>query len=371
MPSLLRNLVRAARRAWNRILATDRFVRLYLVFFTATCVLLGAASIPHDITIGQLSVLLGVTLCFHIYTYTFNDVVDLSIDRTNPARRQDLLVRGVLTPRQVLLIAIIQPLLTIPLTASLGAGAAAYVTLAAAFALMGAYNVWGKRCRFPPLTDAIQGMAWGSLAIYAAHAIGAAPTALTWMVTAYVTIFTLLFNGIYGPFRDLTSDFAASARTTAIVFGARPTAGGGRYVPPALSVYAWCILAVLVGMNAVLFFRNDFHYSTSVWIPTACVVGALSLWAVLLQPQVLQPRESAADVAWRLQMYILISVLPIAFFAHADAGILLALAFLNAFALVLFDCTSAVTRWAWAVIGAVRYLAHEEHRSPARVTHAD
>jgi 4-hydroxybenzoate polyprenyltransferase len=141
MPSLLRNLVRAARRAWDRILATDRFVRLYLVFFTATCVLLGAASIPHDITIGQLSVLLGVTLCFHIYTYTFNDVVDLSIDRTNPARRQDLLVRGVLTPRQVLLIALVQPLLTIPLTASLGAGAAAYVTLAAAFALMGAYNV--------------------------------------------------------------------------------------------------------------------------------------------------------------------------------------------------------------------------------------
>ncbi|PYR47651.1 MAG: hypothetical protein DMF89_18045 [Acidobacteria bacterium] len=156
---LFRNMARAARRAWNWILATDRIIRLYLLFFTASCVLFGASSIPHDITIGQLSALLGVTLCFHVYTYTLNDVIDLSIDRVNPARRQDLLVRGVLTPRQVLLIAFIQPLLTIPLTASLGVGAAAYVTLGAAFALMGAYNVWGKRCPFPPLTDAIQGMA--------------------------------------------------------------------------------------------------------------------------------------------------------------------------------------------------------------------
>jgi 4-hydroxybenzoate polyprenyltransferase len=369
---VLRNLVRPARRAWNWILASDRFVRLYLVFFTGTCLLLGAASIPHDITIGQLSALLGVTLCFHVYTYTLNDVVDLTIDRTNPARRQDLLVRGVLTPRQMLLIAFVQPLLTIPITASLGAGAAAYGTLAAAFALMGAYNMWGKRCRFPPLTDAIQGMAWGSLAIYAAQTVGASPTSLTWMVTAYLTVFTLLFNGIYGPFRDLASDFAAGARTTAIVFGARPaSAGGRRHVPRALSAYAWCILAVLVGMNAVLIFRNDFHYSTSVWIPTACVVGALNLWAVLLQPQVLNPRDSAADLAWRLQMYILASVLPIAFFAHADAGILLAIAFLNAVALVFFDCTSAVTRWAWAIIGAVCSLTNEEHRPPARITHAD
>ena len=92
---------------------------------------------------------------------------------------------------------------------------------------------------------------------------------------------------------------------------------------------------------------------------------------VLLQPQVLNPLESAADVAWRLQMYILVSVLPIAFFAHAGAGVLLAIAFLNAFALVLFDCTSAVTRWVWSIIGAACYLAHEGQGPPARVTHAD
>jgi len=98
-----------------------------------------------------------------------------------------------------------------------------------------------------------------------------------------------------------------------------------------------------------------------VWVSTASVVGALNLWAVLLQPHVLHPRESATDIAWRLQMYILVTVLPIAFFGYAAASILLALAFLNALALVLFDCTSAVTRWAWAVIGAVGVSAHEEH----------
>jgi 4-hydroxybenzoate polyprenyltransferase len=364
--------MRLARRAWSWVLVTDRFVRLYLLFFTASCVLFGTASIPQRITIGQLGALLGVTLCFHVYTYTLNDVIDLTIDRGNPARGQDLLVRGAVSARQVLLVALVQPVLTIPLTASLGASPAAYFTLATAFALMGAYNFWGKRCGFPPVTDAIQGMAWGSLAVYGAQAIGAAPTALTWMVAAYLAVFTLMFNGIYGPFRDLASDFAGGARTTAIAFGARPApAGGERHVPWALSAYAWFILAVLVGMNAALIIRNDFHYSTAVWISTASIVGALDLWAVRLQPQVLHPRESAANVAWRLQMYILASILPLAFFAYTGASILMAIALLNAIALVLFDCTSAVARWVGATIGAVYSLAHEEHRPPAHVTHAD
>ena len=366
------NLGRSASRMWAWIQAIDRFVRLYILFFPVSCVLLGAASVPHDITLGQLGALVGVATCFQIYTYAFNDVIDLSIDRINPARRQDPLVRGVLTPRQAVMIGVVQPLLAIPLTMALGAGAEAYVTLAASFALMGAYNVWGKRCPFPPLTDAVQGLAWSGLSVYGAQAIGVAPTALTWWLAAYLTVFTLLFNGIYGPFRDLISDFAAGAKTTAIVFGARPaSAGRRRYVPTVLSVYAWCLLVLLVGMNAVLMFRNDFHYGTSTWVLTACIVGALNVWAVLLQPQVLHPRESAADVAWRLQMFILMTVLPIAFFASAGAGILLTLAFLNALALVLFDSTSAVTRWAWGIIGAVSHVVHEEHRPPARITHAD
>ena len=363
--------MRASRRAWNRILAVDRFVRLYLLFYTATWVLLGASSVRQGLTLGQLGALLGVTLCIHIYTYVLNDVIDLPIDRTQSARRDDPLVRGDITRRSALLIALIQPLLTIPLTSFLGGSSAGYGTLAAAFVTMGAYNLWGKRCRFPPITDAIQGISLGCLPVYGAQAFGMTPTALTWILAAYAAVYTVFINGIHGSFRDLANDLARGARTTAIVLGARPAPAGGRHVPPALSAYAWCILAALIAMNTLMVFRNDFRYHTLAWLTTGCAVGALDAWAVWLQPQVLHPCGSAADVAWRLQMFILVTVLPIAFLAHADAGILLILALMNAFALVLFDCTPAVTRWVWAAIGAVRNLAHEEHRLPARIPHTD
>jgi hypothetical protein len=223
--------------------------------------------------------------------------------------------------------------------------------LAAGFALMGAYNLWGKRCPLPPLTDAVQGLAWGSLAIHAALALGLAPTALTWMVAAYATVFIVFINGIHGSFRDLANDLASGARTTAIFFGARPVAASDqRQVPAVLSVYAWVILAILVALNAVLLLRNDFHYGVRAWLATAAFVGGLTGWSVVLQPRVLRPRAADSNVAWRLQMYIVLTALPVAFAAYADVRILASLALLNAFALALFECTSAVTRWAWLTI---------------------
>ena len=364
--------MRASRRAWNWILAVDRFVRLYLLFYTATWVLLGASSVRQGLTIGELGALLGVTLCIHIYTYVLNDVIDLPIDRTQSARRDDPLVRGDITRRSALLIALIQPLLTIPLTWFLGGSSAAYGTLAAAFVTMGAYNLWGKRCRFPPITDAIQGISLGCLPIYAAQALGMTPTALTWMVAAYAAVYTVFINGIHGSFRDLDNDFARGVRTTAIILGARPgPAQGERCVPTVLLVYAWCLLVVLIGINVVLMLRNEFNYSLPVWVVTTAILGALNAWAALLHPQVMRPHGSAPDVAWRLQIYIMVIVMPVAFLAYADLSVIVVLVLLNAFALVLFDCTSAVTRCVWVVIGAARDQAHEDTRLPARITHAD
>jgi 4-hydroxybenzoate polyprenyltransferase len=146
----------------------------------------------------------------------FNDVVDLPIDRTQPNRQRDPLVRGTIEPWQVMAVALVQPLLTVPLSMWLGATAQAHATLGAGFALMGAYNLWGKRCPFPPLTDAIQGMAWGSLALYGACAFGA-PNRMTWMVRVCRGLHPI-FNGIHGLLRS-----GRFRRPTAIFLGAHPS----------------------------------------------------------------------------------------------------------------------------------------------------
>jgi 4-hydroxybenzoate polyprenyltransferase len=348
-----RSPVRAPRRAWEWLLTADRFVRIHFLSFSALWPLLGATSVSPRITAGELFALLGVTFCFHLYTMLLNDVIDLPIDRTQPKRQQDPLVRGTIQPWQVLAIALVQPLLTVPMTIWLGGTLRAHVTLAGGFVLMGAYNLWGKRCRFPPLTDAIQGLAWASLAIYAAQALGAAPNALTWMVAAYIAGFTLLFNGVHGSLRDLGNDFASGARTTAIVLGARIDARRGvPQVPRALAVYASCVLIGLIAIQAAVLFRNDFGYGPVVWAGTALAVGALNVLIVLLHPKVVHPRGSDWESAFRLHLFVVMMGLPAAFVPYAGANVLFTLIVLNALALVFFGSTPAIAAWAWSSMRA-------------------
>jgi 4-hydroxybenzoate polyprenyltransferase len=343
---------RVLRRIRDMVLAADRFVRLHYIFFTCVWPLLGAASVGRDFTSGEISGLLAVILCFHAYAFLLNDVVDLPIDRAHPFRQNDPLVRGTIRPSRALLIALVQPVLTIPLTMWLGGTWRAHAILAAGFVLMAVYNVWGKRCPFPPLTDVAQGLGWGCLAIYAPLALGAEPNALTWMVAAYVTVFTLLFNGIHGDLRDLASDLAGGARTTAIFLGARPGIDGSdAYVPRVVGVYASLVLLLLVGINVALIVRNDFGYGPIAWTATTAALGALNFVVVVLHPKVVRPRGPFWHVAWRLQLYLMMMSLPIAFLAHASVEILIALLVLTVISLPLFGSAAAiVARWAWLTV---------------------
>jgi 4-hydroxybenzoate polyprenyltransferase len=347
----MNHAVRAIGRLWDRLVAVDRFVRLHQLFFTAIWPLLGAASVRPDLAAAQLMALLGVTLCFLISAAVFNDVIDLPIDRTDPHRQHDPLVRGIIRPRQALIVALVQPLLTIPFTIWLGGNTRAHLMLAVAFILMAAYNAWGKRCPFPPLTDAIQGLSWASLTLYAPLALAMAPNALTWTLAAYGIVLTLFFNGIHGSLRDLTNDFSRGARTTAILLGARPSAGNGpARVPGLMAAYAWLVLALLVLVSAVLMFRNDFGYGPIASTVTTLAVGSLHLAAIVLHADVVRPRASEWDWAWRLQLY-LVTVNPIvAFAAHAGIEVTATLFILHVLALVLFGCTGAVSQWIWVWI---------------------
>jgi 4-hydroxybenzoate polyprenyltransferase len=347
-------VVRTFHSAWRRVLIADRFIRLHQLFFTAVWAVLGAASVGRDVAVREFIALLGVVVAFHVYTYVLNDVIDLPIDRTQPQRSGDPLVSGAIQPRQALLIALVQPFFAVLLTIVLGGSWRALATLLGGFALMGAYNLWGKRCAFPPLTDAIQGCAWGSLAIYAPLALGAEPGGLAWTVAVYVATFTLLFNGVHGSLRDLANDFATGARTTAIILGARPVPDTGNpHVPRALAVFASVVLAVLIVTSTSLILRNDFGYRQTVWVITALAVGALNLFAVMLQPAVVRPRGLAWDRAWRLQLYLLMMAPFVAFVGHLSALMLSVLLTLNAVALLLFGCSALVARWAVLAVGSV------------------
>lgn len=340
--------MRYVRSIWKGVVEADRFVRLHFLVFSGVWPLMGAVSVRPALGARQIATLLGATLCFHCFAMVLNDVIDLPIDRREPRRQNDPLVRGAVRPWQALLFALAQPILTIPLTMMLGGGSLAYTALAVGFAAMAAYDLWGKRCPFPPLTDALQGIGWGSLAVYAACAGGATPTALTWLVAAYVTGFTLLFNGIHGPLRDLENDLANGAKTTALLLGARPKAGRGTpVVPAAVAAYGWTVLAILLAIHATIVIRNDFGYGRWTWTLTAAMAVAINAWIVALHVTVLRPDSHTWQSAFRLQLYVITISLPLAFIAYAGIGFALTLLMLTALSLSLFEVTPAVARWLW------------------------
>jgi 4-hydroxybenzoate polyprenyltransferase len=343
----------------------DGFLRLHFLFFTWIWPLLGAVSVRPDIRIAELSGVLTATFCFHVFSFVLNDVVDLPIDRTQPMRQTDPLVRGVIGRGQALALALAQPVLSALLGVALGVPASAQVTLAAAYVLMGAYDVWGKRCPVPPVTDLVLGLGWGLLAVYAAQVLAGGPNALTWMVAAYSGGFMLFMNGIHGGLRDLDNDFAQGARTTAIFLGARPS-GEDRdpFVPPAVGVFAAAVLTLLVAINIALVLRNDFGYTPRTLAATATGMAALNLIAVLLHPKVVRPRRPTWDAAFRLQMYAILMSLPVAFAAYTTSSMWILFLALTALTLALIGCTGIVVNWAWRGVRSALQLARGKTMAP-------
>ena len=218
--------------------------RTSLLGVTFVYTLQGAASAPDPAGLPRLLLALLAATAAHLAVYAWNDVADLAIDATEPRRAPSPLVRGTLTPRQVGVGAGAAAVVALVLAAL--AGGAALLAMAATLALLGAYDRWGKRAAFPPLTDAVQGLGWAALVTFGATASGGVGAATAWL-GAVVVVQILLVNGVLGALRDLANDARHGARTTALWLGARPAPDGAR-LPTSIWVYAVLLHLAQVGL---------------------------------------------------------------------------------------------------------------------------
>jgi 4-hydroxybenzoate polyprenyltransferase len=286
----------------------QQFIRLPAFGFTAMLVLLGAASVAPHLAARQALALLGVALAFHCYSYVLNDVIDLPLDRTQPLRARDPLVRGVIRPGPALAFALCQLPIALVITARLGGDAGAYAALGAGFALMGIYNLWGKRTPLPPATDVIQGMAWGALALYGAAMQRGSPSGLTIDLCAFAVVYITLLNGVHASLRDLTNDLARGMRSTAILLGARPQATGRLAIPGRLKVYGWALQALSIGLLLAPLWQNALGYGPIAWGVTCVAVLLLSARGLRLVAIILSPATSHAGLARALGAYLFTSL---------------------------------------------------------------
>jgi len=231
-------------------LAVDVYltVRFSTLGFTLLLPLVGSAAAAPGWRPSEAAWLAAIALAFHVFAYGFNDVVDLWVDQTEPLRADSPLVGGRISRRQALALAWAMPPLAFALAWAGGAGAPMLSCLALAFGAMAAYDLWGKRCRWPMLTDAVQAAAWVMLLLVGALAAPAAgrPLAATAWLAGYVFVCVMLVNGVHGALRDLANDERCGARTTAIWFGARARPDGSAMLSRPLVAYALVLQTMLV-----------------------------------------------------------------------------------------------------------------------------
>ena len=246
----------SALSAWRRwATAFYLTIRVSALGFTLVLPLVGAVSRGGAIGAWQMAVLMLVALSFHVFAYVLNDVVDLRLDRSEPLRADSPLVQGTFGRSQSLALAWVQLPVAFGLAYVAAASAAALGMLLVAFAAMAAYNLYGKRCRWPVFTDAVQAIGWCALLGMGAawHGppgnapVGYGPVwpTFTGWIAAFVFFCVMLVQGVHGGLRDLANDQRGGARTTALWLGARPGSGSGIVISEAMAGYAVLLQAAL------------------------------------------------------------------------------------------------------------------------------
>lgn len=241
-------------------------------------VLLGVATASGQLTAALVPGLLVLALSFHVYAYVLNDVVDLPVDRTDPRRAKSPLVTGAVTTRTAKLVAFGQIPVVVVIVLAMGGGGPGLVTVGVLLAAITIYDVWGKRCPVPPLTDLVQGVAWAALGWLGAILVGG-PTGWTVTLALYFIAFIMLANGVHGSIRDLANDRRRGARTTATWFGAEIRPSGSVEVTGAYLLYALCLQA---GTVSLVFVPTKLGWEQTGWPRLAAMFGAGVASTVLL-----------------------------------------------------------------------------------------
>jgi 4-hydroxybenzoate polyprenyltransferase len=214
----------ATDRVWRRG-DWARLIRLFSMGATVVYVPLGMATAGGTVSVGTLPGVVLVGISFHLFAFPLNDVIDLPIDRTNPRRADGPLVRGLVAPGSMLIVALVQVPLMAVLLAVADAGRGAVLSWLMAVAALGAYDLWGKRLPVPLVADLVQGLGFAALVVMGGYWQDR-PGPVTWWVAACVAVYIVQINAVHGGVRDIANDAAHGARTTPVLLGCAVDEGG-------------------------------------------------------------------------------------------------------------------------------------------------
>lgn len=268
------------KQGWT-LLDIDNLIRPRYFVFTSMLVLLGVAAVTSNPGWRILFGVLAVAIAFHVFAYIQNDVLDLPIDRTQPLRKNDPLVSGLIAPATAMTIALLQIPIAFLITWWAGGGLWAFGVLIFGFVFMTIYNLYGKCCPIPMVTDAAQGASWGSLSIYGSLMAAGEITSLSLVAANFGFAFLFLINGVHGGLRDLDNDLKTGCLTTAVYFGAKIDDQGRVVSTGALRAFAFLALVIYSVPASIALTTGEFGYEGTLlllviiaWV----VINCFSVW---------------------------------------------------------------------------------------------
>jgi 4-hydroxybenzoate polyprenyltransferase len=266
-----------------------QFTHLRRFAFTVFLPLMGAATATEDATRTQILLIILTAFQFHLFTYIFNDVIDLPVDRFMSKRVDHPLVRGDMNEKTALVIALAQIPLTLLTVWFARISWAALGALLIAILCMAIYDIWGKKNSFPPATDLIQALSWGSLTLYGSWVVSS-PSILTYILASIFVVFILLMNGVFEGVIDIDGDSKAGLKTTAMVFGVKRRGDTELpFIPTSLLIYCLVLEAILSGLNLLPLAGNYFGYASNLRIVLLLIIIVFNIAIVWLSVRLIIP----------------------------------------------------------------------------------
>lgn len=264
----------------ERLDVVENFIRATFFGFTSLLVLLSAGVVEPQPDAGLIVVLILVAVNFHCFGYVHNDVVDLPVDRTAPLRGNDPLVTGKISPRAALVFAWANLLASFAIAYAIGATWQVHGMLVLGYLATIVYNLYGKRFRFPFVTDAVQGVAWISIALVGSLLTGKTD-GLSYVIAGFGFGFIFLINGVHGGLRDLVNDRMHGRINTAIFFGAHAVGRTRVRSSRPLQAFAIFVFLLIMAPTGYVLFSNQLGYDDGAWklvVLAWCVNLAISAW---------------------------------------------------------------------------------------------
>jgi 4-hydroxybenzoate polyprenyltransferase len=203
----------------NKFLEYLRLLRLQGAAGTAAVALITRLVMEEKpFNLFLLFILFIICLLCHIFTYVFNEYIDIKVDKESKDLDKKPLVSGTISKNHALLIAFLSTFFAYVLTIIFFWSFYALIFISLALFFGGIYDIYGKKI---PGSDLLIAGSTMFLCLFGASTVSAEFTNLIYIISLAILFHVIFDNAVEGGLKDVDHDFLAGAKTTVTRLGVK------------------------------------------------------------------------------------------------------------------------------------------------------